>query len=179
MMLCKLCKGSGRYRGYTGKEILCPCDVSADAINAEAWKGIDLSKMSEPERIAHLVRRNAEAYAKERNYPRSLRHLCGLSSAALTLALRKAGFDAEAAEGFAFGCQHAWVVLGDKIIDITHTQFDHEAPKVVMLKSSDKRYTKHRQDKDPKQAIQDTLIRYRPKEIGKLTNFDSSGVRAA
>jgi hypothetical protein len=169
--VCKLCKDTGRYRGYTGKDNLCPCDAAQDIANAEGWRGVDLSGMAEPERIAHMVRRNAELYAKERGYPRTLRHLCGLSSAALTIALRKAGFDAEAAEGIALGSMHAWVVLDGKIIDVTHTQFDGNAPKVVTLKSSDRRYKKHRQDKDPKRAIQCTLTRYRKREIDLLTTF--------
>lgn len=168
---CKLCKNTGLYRGYTGREIFCSCDAGQDARNAAAWAEIDLTRMSEAERIAHLVRRNAEAYAKVYGYSRSLRNLCGISSAALTVALNKAGFEAEAAEGLAFGYQHAWVVLGGKIIDITHTQFDGRAPKVVTLKASDKRYKVYRQHKDIKQVIQETWLRYSQSDIDTLTTF--------
>lgn len=169
---CKLCKDTGRYRGYTGREVFCSCEPGQDARNADGWKAIDLSQMSEPERIAHMVRRNAEAYAKVYGYPRNLRNLCGLSSAALTVALRKAGFEAEAAEGVAFGYQHAWVVLGGEIIDITQTQFDGSAPKVAKVKTRDKRYSAARQHKDITQVIQHTWLRHRQDDIDALTTFD-------
>lgn len=142
--MCKLCKGEGVYRGITGQHNYCCCtsgNVAAiDAMEKATLSGENFKSLGRAEQIAYLIRFNAERWAIQNGYKRSLKHLCGLCSAALAQALKREGFKPTVVEGEAFNWHHAWVIHGRKIIDVTFTQFDGCAPKVLISAKGDKRF---------------------------------------
>jgi hypothetical protein len=142
--MCKLCKGKGTYRGITGRDIYCGClsgtKAEIDALEASIQSSAEFQSLSRPEQIAQLLRINTERWAIQRGYKRSLQHLCGLCSAALAQALRREGFRPTVVEGEVGSWRHAWVTLRGKIIDVTFTQFDGSAPRVLISAKTDKRF---------------------------------------
>lgn len=140
-MVCKLCKNTGRYLGIGKTKQWCGCPVGrAHWLETRPVCNEPLRKLSY--RIALKVRINLEVYALQHGYAWHLQHLCKLGSGALALALRDAGRGFILCEGFAFRTVHAWIIDIDtqKIIDITFTQFDHNAPRVYIADITDSRY---------------------------------------
>jgi hypothetical protein len=142
--MCKLCSGTGKYRGITGQLNYCGCRLGTqaeiDATEEVMLKRDEFTKLSRPEQIALRLRFNAERWALRNGYKRSLQYLCGVCSAALALALRREGFRPTVVEGEVANWSHAWVVHGRKIIDVTFTQFDGRAPRVLITAKDDGRF---------------------------------------
>lgn len=142
--MCRLCNGTGEYRGITGQSNYCHCTsgtkAAIDAAEDEMLSSSEFKSLSRPEQIALQLRFNAERWAIKNGYKRSLQHLCGLCSAALALALRREGFKPTVYEGEVRSWHHAWVVHKGKIIDVTFTQFDGSAPRVLVSPKGDKRF---------------------------------------
>jgi hypothetical protein len=139
-MKCKLCADSGEYRNIEGVSRLCFCDAGRSAFESRMFDPAAFNLLTRPEQIAWLIRKRAERYAATHHYKKTLQHLCGLTSAALFIALRREGFTAQIAEGGACGYYHVWVLHRAKIIDLTFTQFDLNAPPVLIVPKDDWRY---------------------------------------
>lgn len=140
-MVCKLCKNTGRYVGIGKTEQWCGCVIGrAKWLETRPACNEPLRKKSY--RIAMQVRVNLEVYAFQHGHAWHLQHLCKVGSAALALALSNANRGFMLCEGVAFKTMHAWVIDIDtqKIIDITFTQFDHDAPRVYVADITDTRW---------------------------------------
>lgn len=77
-------------------------------------------------KIAREVRLKCEEYARRlgnRYFTKSLESMCGIASYALKQALEGARLDSNLVYGFYDGMGHCWLEYGDRIIDITATQF--------------------------------------------------------
>lgn len=96
---------------------------------------------------AKSVRSNMETYALYLAVTKDadidvddLRGACGIASWVLWRALRRGGVDAHLVVGFyydEFSIDHAWVRVGDTIVDVTATQFDDALPEVVVTSAKD------------------------------------------
>jgi hypothetical protein len=89
---------------------------------------MDVHKLKRVKRIAYRVREKCELYALNvisRDLdPKELMGLCAIASFTLCTELEKAGIEAEVYEGkYDTWFEHCWVVVDDKIVDITATQF--------------------------------------------------------
>ena len=100
------------------------------------------------DRVAHLVRREAEKYARELEYDdETLVSLCAVCSGALVAAYRAVGLVAHLAVG-TFAPEeagHFWVLVWSNvrrdayIVDITATQFDDTIPPILRFDPGDPR----------------------------------------
>jgi hypothetical protein len=133
-MACKLCKGDGSYTGISGKRNFCSCKTGRRMVSDQLFAPDRIAQMNRPEQIAWLIRRNLESYATKHGYKQNLRHLCGLASVALMIALRREGFPVYIADGRVDFTYHVWTVHNRKIIDLTFTQFEPTAPRVLITK---------------------------------------------
>lgn len=133
-MNCKLCNGSGKYRGVTGQENFCFCKAGRAVESATLFAPERLAAMSRPEQIAWRIRQNLESYAAKNGYRPTLQHLCGIASMALMVALRREGFPAYVVDGSVDYAYHVWLIHNRKIVDLTFTQFESRAPRVLVSK---------------------------------------------
>jgi len=101
-------------------------------------------------KIAHVVRKQLKPliinhpYAFDANYGGA----CAISSYILTKVYSKFGITANLAIGQYRNDSHAFVIVGEKIIDITATQFSSRLPKTLVCSITDKCYNIEFKGKD-------------------------------
>jgi hypothetical protein len=137
---CKLCNGSGRYKGMGGTDQVCGCPVGIDISESQRHDCNVHLAGSRPLYIALAVRRNVEAFARNGSYDRSLKGLCAFASMALAVAYDAHGIKWRLHCGLFEHAVHTWLVHQTNIIDLTLTQFDRTAARVMVLNSSDSRF---------------------------------------
>lgn len=171
-MSCKLCSDNGVYRGITGQENFCFCKAGRLAENEILFAPARIAQMGRPEQIAWLIRQNLEQYAARHRYKPTLQHLCGLASVALLVALKREGYSAYVAEGRVNFVYHLWVVHNRKIVDLTFTQFDSKAPRVLFDRLNNGRHEQQSMYRKPQRlATTMTEVRWQ-RDIAKIVEID-------
>lgn len=171
-MTCKLCLGNGRYRGVTGALNFCACRAGRTAEAAALFAPERIAKMKRPEQIAWLIRRNLEAYAARNGYRPTLQHLCGIGSVALLVALKREGYSAYVADGFVDATYHVWAIHARKIVDLTFTQFDSKAPRVLIAKPKSTRHVQKAIYRTPQPLATAFSPKVWERHVNRIADFD-------
>lgn len=140
-MTCKLCRGTGRYRSVSGTSQLCTCPVGVDIFEAQR-KDCNVPVDTRPLQIALAVRRNVEQYVIHHayTYKRNMKDLCAFASMARGFAFEKHNMKFLLCSGVYKWMGHVWIVVNTKIIDITFTQFERDAARVMVFNETDSRF---------------------------------------
>jgi len=140
-LTCKLCKGTGRYRGVSGSTQLCTCPVGVEIFEAQR-RDCNVPVNTRPLEIALAVRRNIDQYVIQHpnTYNRSMKDLCAFASMALGFAFEKRNIKYLLCSGVYKWMGHVWVVWNTKIIDLTFTQFERTASRVMVFNETDSRF---------------------------------------
>lgn len=105
-------------------------------------------------KLLRKIRKSLEVMAAKypQPYDKDLGCMCAISSWFTSRRLKELGYDVKVIDGYYKGDEkngdsHCWMILGDKIVDLTYTQFESKAPKIYITDKDDKDFSFYREIK--------------------------------